>query len=117
MINESQSYYSQIEEPHRSCLLALRSILIKQDKDISETVKWGMPCFCYKKKPLCYLWTDKNNDGKPYILFVDGQQLHSPFLEAGKRSKMKILRIEPEEDLPLDTIKSILDEALHLHRK
>ncbi|MDU1904757.1 MAG: DUF1801 domain-containing protein [Dysgonomonas sp.] len=117
MIKELELYYSQIEEPHRSCLLALRSIILSQDGGITETQKWGMPCFCYQKRPLCYLWTDKNNNGKPYILMVDGHLLTYPELEAGDRSKMKILRIEPEEDLPIEVIKNIFDYALQLRRK
>lgn len=117
MIDELDNYYSQIGEPHRSCLLALRSIILAQDENIAETQKYGMPCFCYQKKPLCYLWTDKNNDGKPYILMVDGQHLDHPKLETGNRSRMKILRIEPEEDIPVLTIQTILNDALKLRRE
>ncbi len=117
MIKGLKLYYSQIEEPHRSCLLALRSIILAQDENIMETQKWGMPCFCYQKKPLCYLWTDRNNEGKPYILMVDGHLLNYPELESGTRSKMKILRIEPEEDLPMETLQTIFDYALELRRK
>lgn len=116
-MDELNNYYSQIEEPNQSCLLALRSIILAQDENITETQKWGMPCFCYKKRPLCYLWTDKKNDNKPYILMVDGQLLNHPELEAGNRSKMKILRIEPEEDIPILTIQAILNDALKLRRK
>jgi len=29
-------------------LLALRSIILEYHTDITETQKWGMPCFCYK---------------------------------------------------------------------
>lgn len=114
MMDELNKYYSQIEEPHRSCLLALRSIILAQNEDIMETRKWGMPCFCYKKRPLCYLWTDKKNDNKPYILMVDGQLLNHPELETGDRSKMKILRVESGEDFPILTIETILNDALRL---
>ncbi|KAA1242987.1 DUF1801 domain-containing protein [Aquimarina sp. RZ0] len=67
-------YYLNMEEPNKSCLLALRSIILKQDPEISETKKWGMPCFCFKKKMFCYLWTDKKTQD-PYILFVEGNYL------------------------------------------
>lgn len=115
MIDELYTYYLQQEEPQRSCLLALRDIILKQDADVSETIKYGMPCFCYKKKMFCYLWTDgKTND--PYILFVEGKFLNIPELESGKRSRMKILRINPARDLPLALIESSLNEALDLYR-
>lgn len=112
---ELDSYYLNKDEPNKSCLLALRSIILARDKNITETRKWGMPCFCYKKKMFCYLWTDKKTD-EPYILMVEGKQLDHPQLEAGDRSRMKILRINPDVDLPRDTIELVLDMALDLYR-
>ncbi|MDR2948968.1 MAG: DUF1801 domain-containing protein [Prevotella sp.] len=114
-IDDLYNYYLEQEEPQKSCLLALRSIILAQDKDISETIKYGMPCFCYKKKMFCYLWTDIKTK-EPYILFVEGKLLNHPELEIGKRSRMKILRINPEEDIPILFIKSLLDDALNLYR-
>ncbi|MCU6167603.1 DUF1801 domain-containing protein, partial [Enterobacter roggenkampii] len=108
-------YYLNKEEPPKSSLLALRSIILNMDKDVSETVKYEMPCFCYKKKMFCYLWTDKKT-GEPYILMVEGKLLNHPELEQGSRSRMKILRIDPNEDLPIETIKLILNDALNLYR-
>jgi len=115
MIDELYPYYLNQEEPQKSCLLVLRDIILKQDKDILETVKYGMPCFCYKKKMFCYLWTDSKTK-EPYILFVEGKLLHHPELEAGSRSRMKILRINPTEDLPVNLIESLLNETLDLYR-
>jgi hypothetical protein len=116
MVQELHDYYLNKEEPNQSCLLALRSIILKQDKDITETQKWGMPCFCYKNKMFCYLWTDKKTD-EPYILMVEGKYLDNPQLEEGDRSRMKIFRVDPNKDLPIKTIESILQKALDLYRK
>ena len=74
-----------------------------------------MPCFCYKKKVLCYLWTDKKT-GEPYILLVEGKHLSQPELEVGKRSRMKIFRVNPGQDLQIKTIENILQESLDLYR-
>ena len=115
MIEEVYNYYLNKEEPGRSCLLALRSIILGHDSNITETQKWGMPCFCYKKKIFCYLWTDKETD-EPYILMVEGKHLVHPKLEAGNRSRMKVFRVDPNKDLPLKTIGNILQEALELYR-
>ncbi|MNJ98289.1 hypothetical protein D3C87_160520 [compost metagenome] len=116
MLEELQNYYLKKEEPNKGCLLALRSIILEQDENITETQKYGMPCFCYKKKMFCYLWTDKKTD-EPYILMVEGKYLNHPQLEQGDRSRMKIFRVNPIEDLPIKAIKSILQEALDLYRK
>lgn len=115
MLDILSNYYLGQDEPQKSCLLALRSIILKQDKEVSETVKYGMPCFCYKKKIFCYLWTEKKS-GKPYILMVEGKHLNHPELKQEKRSRMKILLLEPMEDLPIETIELILNDALDLYR-
>lgn len=116
MSEDLHNYYLSKTEPNKSCLLALRSFILQQDVEITETRKYGMPCFCYKKKMFCYLWTDKKKE-EPYVLMVEGQYLTHPALEAGNRSRMKILRINPEKDLPIATLKTILQTALDLYRK
>ena len=115
MVEELHNYYLNKEEPNKSCLLALRSIILHQDTNVTETQKWGMPCFCFKKKMFCYLWTDKKTD-EPYILMVEGKYLDHPKLEEGDRSRMKIFRVNPNKDLPIKTINSILQKALDLYR-
>ena len=52
-------FYLEKKEPFRSCLLALRQIILDSDPDIRETRKYGMPCFCLGKRHFCCLWTDK----------------------------------------------------------
>jgi hypothetical protein len=115
MIREIDAFYLSKKEPVQSCLLAMRNIILEQEPEIAETQKYGMPCFTYLKKPFCYLWTDKKS-GEPYILMVKGSHLQHPELEQGNRSRMKILRIPPDRDLPISTILEILNEALNLHR-
>lgn len=115
MLEELQHYYLDKTEPNKSCLLALRSLILEQDPDITETRKYGMPCFCYKKKVFCYLWTDKKTD-QPYILMVEGKYLDHPELEEGSRSRMKIFRVNPDNDLPVETIETLLQKALDLYR-
>lgn len=115
MVQELQNYYLNKEEPNKSCLLALRSIILSQDTNITETQKYGMPCFCFKQKMFCYLWTDKKTD-EPYILMVEGKCLDHPELEKGNRSRMKIFRINSNKDLPINTINTILQTALDLYR-
>ncbi len=115
MITTLQNFYLQKEEPNQSCLLALRSIILAQDPGLSETQKYGMPCFVYAKKAVCYLWTDKKTN-EPYILMVEGKHLDDPHLEEGDRKRMKILRIDPNEDLPLEIIEGVLQKGLDLYR-
>lgn len=109
-------FYQNKVEPNKSCLLALRTVLLQHNTQMSETAKYGMPCFCYNDKALCYLWTDKHTQ-EPYILVVDGNLLDHPQLETGTRKRMKIFRIDPNEDLPIDTIAEVLDMAINIRKK
>jgi hypothetical protein len=47
---------------------------------------------------------------------VEGKYLDHPELEEGNRSRMKIFRVNPNEDIPIDTVKSLLNEALNLYK-
>lgn len=93
----------------------MRDIVLAQDEEVTETVKYGMPCFCYRSKAFCYLWTDKIT-GEPYLLMVEGKYLDHPRLEQGDRARMKILRVNPKRDLPVNIIKTIMKAALDLYR-
>jgi uncharacterized protein YdhG (YjbR/CyaY superfamily) len=115
MKDELNTYYLSHEEPNRSCLLALRDIILEQNTEITETMKWGMPCFCFKKKMFAYLWVDKKTT-EPYILMVEGKQIDHPLLEEGNRKRMKILRVNPNIDLPIEIIQEILQAGLNLYR-
>lgn len=112
MTKDPSDFYLNQKEPNRGCLLALRSILLESG-DLEETTKYGMPCFCFKGKALVYLWTDKKTK-EPYLLFVDGQLMDHPMLEAGDRARMKIFRVEANEDLDVKIINDLLKEALAL---
>lgn len=114
-MREIQHFYLNQKEPNKSCLLALIHIILQQDADVSETIKYGMPCFCYRKKAFCYLWTDIRTTF-PYLLMVEGKHLDQVQLEAGQRLRMKTLPIDPQEDLPIETIEDILTAALNLYR-
>lgn len=115
-MNETlEQFYLNQPEPNKSCFFALRSIILNSDKDISETVKYGMPCFCYRKKMFCYLWTDKKTRN-PYLLFVEGSFLQHPKLEQGNRSRMKTYPVDPKADFPLESIQQLLGDAIDLYK-
>ena len=109
-------FYLDREEPIKGCLLALREIILRQNPEISATWKYGMPFFCFRSKMFCYLWVHKKI-GQPYLGIVEGKHFEQPFLLQEKRSRMKIMLFDPNEDLPLETIELILQQALQLYQK
>ena len=101
------AFYADLKEPVRSCLEALRTIILKHNPDMSEAFKYGMPSFSYKKKMLCYFWIDKKNK-MPYIGFKYGVMLKFPWLETGERTRFSIMYIDPYEDIPLKKVRQTL---------
>jgi Domain of unknown function (DU1801) len=114
-MNAIDNFYLEKEEPIRACLLALREIILSQDKDIAAAWKYGMPVFCYKGKMFCYLWIHKKEKA-PYIGLVEGKSCNHPQLISEKRSRMKIMLFDPNEDLPVKTINAILQHAINLYK-
>ncbi len=115
MLNNIEKYYDEQSEPIKSCLLALRQLVLGLDEHLNDAWKYRMPFICYKNKMFCYFWTDKVTKA-PYIGVCKGKQIDHPSLEQGNRTSIKILRIDPNEDLPVETIQEVLGEALKLYQ-
>jgi len=107
-------YFLQKDEPVKSCMLFMRHHILNFDSNITEAWKYRMPFFCYKGKMFCYLWVHKTN-GLPYIGLVEGRKIDHPDLIIEKRSRMKIMLLDPNADLPLETINEILNRALEFY--
>ncbi len=114
MLNPLDHFYNQKEEPLKSCLQFLRDYFLKLDPNITESLKYGMPFFCYKGKMFCYLWVHKKLL-LPYIGIVEGAKINHPDLIQEKRARMKILLLDPNKDLPMKKINSIMKEVLKLY--
>ncbi|WP_448699151.1 DUF1801 domain-containing protein [Mucilaginibacter sp. AW1-3] len=109
-----EEFYSNQPEPIKSCLLALRDIILAQDKDVTAAWKYGMPFFCYKGKMFCYLWVHKKHH-QPYIGIVEGKHIEHPNLIQEDRARMKTMLFDASRDLPVDTIQDILQQAIALY--
>lgn len=110
MLNLINNYYLKQEEPLKSFLLALRKIILDFDANITEEWKYGMPFFYYKKKMFCYMWNHKKYK-TPYLGIVEGHRIDHPLLLAENRSRMKILLLEVDQDIPVEMIHEVFAEA------
>jgi hypothetical protein len=113
-MREIDQFYLQREEPVKGCLLFLRQFILDFDQNITEAWKYRMPFFCYKGKMFCYLWIDIKTR-EPYLGIVEGRKMEHPLLVIEKRSRMKIMRLDAREDIPIETISEILKMALQLY--
>lgn len=114
-MKQLDDFYLNQEDSVKELFLALKEIIIKQDKDISHVLKYGMPFFCYKGKMFCYLWIHKKTK-QPYIGIVEGKHFDEPFLIQENRSRMKIMMFNADEDLPVEKIELIISKALNLYK-
>ena len=116
MMRTIDDFYLEKEEPSKSCLIALRGIILSQDKEITASWKYGMPFFCFRGKMFCYLWVHKKQQ-MPYLGIVEGKHFDHPNLVQEKRSRMKIMLFDPNEDLPIGEISAILGQAIDLCKR
>lgn len=115
MFRDTDNFYLQKEEPVKSCLLAMRAYILAYDTSITEAWKYKMPFYCYKGKMFCYLWINKKT-GQPYLGIVEGRKTVHPLLIQEKRSRMKILLLDPNKDLPVKTIHTIFRMAMKFYK-
>jgi hypothetical protein len=116
MLKPADNYFLQQEEPAKSCLLALRKIILMHTTSITESWKYGMPFYCYNGKMFCYLWVHKKYR-QPYLGIVEGNKITHSLLIQEKRARMKIMLVDPQKDIPVKTIESILKKALALYSR
>lgn len=114
MVKPIDEYFLRQDEPGRSCLMALREMILKFDPDMTETWQYGMPFYCYKGKRCCYLWLHKKYL-KPYLGIVDGKYVDHPALLVESRKRMKIMLVDPGKDLPVTILNVILLKLVTLH--
>jgi len=114
MITDHDNYYLKQEEPYKSCLLALKNIILGLDKEITPKWKYGLPFFYYKKKMFCYFWKDKKTQ-EPYIGICRGNEIEHPLLEIGDRKRIKIFRVNSNEDIDVKSLKEILAQTMKLY--
>ncbi|MFH7015763.1 DUF1801 domain-containing protein [Flavobacterium sp. FlaQc-47] len=114
-MKQLDDFYLNQQQPIKGTLLALREIILKQDKDITNVLKYGMPFFCYKGKMFCYLWIHKKLR-QPYIGILEGKHFNEPFLIQENRSRMKIIMLDFDKDLPLEQIEKVVSKALNLYK-
>ena len=115
MLQAIDNYFLKQQEPYGSCLQAIRSMILSYDAGITEAWKYGMPFYCYDSRMLCYLWVHKKYRS-PYIGIVDGNLINHPLLRSEKRTRMKILLVDPGKDIDTQLVYSLLAQMLVLRQ-
>lgn len=114
MLSHLNQFFLQQPEPNKSCFLALRQLVLQYNPKITEHWKYKLPFYYYCGKPYCYFWQDKIS-GHPYIGIVKGKFIEHPSLDQGERKKMKVFKIDPNVDLPIEEIYAVFNAAMKFY--
>lgn len=107
------NYFFSLPEPESGCLLFLRNFLLDFSKKIHEERKFNTPFYYYNKKWLCFIsYNPKTKE--IYVSFVNGNKIRHPKLFSEGRKKMKIFRVNAQEDVDVKSLGEILKLALEL---
>lgn len=97
------------------CILALKDLIQSFHKDIICSIKYNTYYFNYQKHNLCYIWIDKKLH-HPYVGFLKGAMIKHKQLEQESRTQVAIFRINPSEDIPVETLYNILSSAIKIYK-
>lgn len=113
-MNPAEQYILQQADPWRDMLLQLKVLIEKRVPESTLLYKYGIPFFYLKGRPFCYLIATKKYAD---VGIVRGSLLtnNTDHLEKGKRKTVRSLRYKKPEDLDLDILHTVLDEAARLY--
>lgn len=112
--NPIENFFIQTTSPNREVFLSLRYTILENDSNFTEHWKYGLPFYYYKNKPFAYFHTNKHN-GFPYLGITKGNEIQHYLLFQGNRKKMKVLELNPNEDLPHEEIITLIEELKRLY--
>ena len=106
-----ESYYLHKPEPYRSCMLALKDLILRTDSGICHERKFQIPFFTYQQKKLGYIWLNRK---KLMLGFcVDKSLVQAPDGVKAK-DQYESIQIDPDVDLPVELILEKLGYYLDL---
>ena len=101
MSQELENYYLKQPEPIQGCLLALKSLILSMDGQITHERKYQIPFFYYKGKKLCFLWVNKK---KLLIGFIIDKAIYPVIVGTKRKDEYETMQIDPNADLLVEII-------------
>lgn len=113
-MNPAEAYILSQEEPFRSILFQLQSLIEGIVPGVSLKFKYRIPFYYLNNKPFCYL----NKSGRYVDLgFVNGSKFdtHPDQMEGRGRKVVRSLRYEYPEEIDYAILRGVLQEAMEVH--
>ncbi|MFZ9004161.1 MAG: DUF1801 domain-containing protein [Robiginitalea sp.] len=113
-MHPAEAYILGQDEPFRSILLQLQSLIEGLVPGISLKYKYRIPFYYLNEKPFCYL----NQSGKFVDLgFVHGNKFirHKDLMQGRGRKVVRSLRYEFPEAIDYTVLQGVLLEAMEVH--
>ena len=113
MNQELENYYLKQPEPIQGCLLALRSIILSIDKEVSHRRLYQIPFFYYKEKKLAFLWVNR----KKLLFGIITDKSILTFPEGVKpKDQYETLEIKPSEDIPIEEVVGRIQKQINVYQ-
>jgi hypothetical protein len=100
------NYFLSLPEPEQSALLFLHQFLIK-DSGLECQRKFNTPFYYHNGKWFCFISYDPKKRSI-YISFVKGNKVSHPKLFSEGRKRMKIYKVDPDEDIHTKELQNII---------
>jgi hypothetical protein len=110
MLQQPENYFHSLPEPERGCLLFLRDFLLAYPVKLEESWKNHTPFYYCNKKWIGWINYDPKTRGI-YISFANGNKMDHPKLVSEGRKKMKILHVDPNRDVDINSLGEILKQV------
>nr|WP_315202020.1 DUF1801 domain-containing protein [uncultured Flavobacterium sp.] len=113
----TDEYIYRQPEKYQVILLHLISVFEQEIPELKLLFKWGIPYFCYNKRPFCYL-APNHKKGFVDAGFSRGFKLkkNQDSLVGEKRNTMKSLRYYDLEEIDNAILTDVIKEAVALYK-
>lgn len=113
-MNPAEKYILQQQGSWQELLIQLKVLVERGVPEADMRFKHGIPFFYVRNRPFCYLLATKKYVD---LGIVRGSLLtnNTDHLEKGKRNTVRSLRYKKAEDLDVEVLESVLQEALGLY--
>ncbi len=117
-MNPAEAYILEQEEPFRSILLHIKSMVEVTIPEVDMRYKWRIPCFFAGKHPICYMKATPKK-GFVDVAFWNSAHLtkHIELMVTENRKVVKSLRYSSLEDIDDTVLTEVVAESYALRAR